>query len=172
MKGGVVSAMPQVDVTRASYLCTNCGLPRDYEHFDESGFAKKPDRGREVVLARFELPPQYCGLLENFSQFTDLLGRDLGQVETPGLQWIITVNNRPLYPYINLDHVVNPWGWGSFGVSIRLDENAAVEFVVRNVDYPPPEATEEIKRIGGRIVGRFWYNPAYGDATPHACRFK
>src|SRR6266542_3694385 len=103
---------------------------------------------------------------------SDLLGRDLGQVETPGLQWIITVNNRPLYPYINLDHVVNPWGWGSFGVSIRLDENAAVEFVVRNVDYPPPEATEEIKRIGGRIVGRFWYNPAYGDATPHACRFK
>jgi hypothetical protein len=160
------------DVTRASYLCTNCGLPRDYEHFDESGFAKKPDRGREVVLARFELPPQYCGLLENFSQFTDLLGRDLGQVETPGLQWIITVNNRPLYPYIKLDHIVNPWGWGSFGVSIRLDENAVVEFVVRNVDYPPPEATEEIKRVGGRIVGRFWYNPAYGDATPHACRFK
>jgi hypothetical protein len=171
MNGDVISAMPHLDAMHASYLCTNCGLPRDYEHFDESGFADTPAPGRNVVLARFELPQQYCGLLENFSQFTDLLGRDLGQVETPGLQWIITVNNRPLYPYIKLDHIVNPWGWGSFGVSIRLDENATVEFVVRNLDYSPP-AGSEIKRIGGRIVGRFWYNPAYGDATPHDCRFK
>jgi len=171
MKGGLVSAVPRLDVTHPSYLCPNCGMPRDYEHFDESGFADTPAPGREVVLARFELQPQYCGLLENFSQFTDLLGRDLGQVETPGLQWIIMVNNRPLYPYIKLDHIVNPWGWGSFGVSIRLDENARVEFVVRNLNYSAPAASE-IKRIGGRIVGRFWYNSAYGDATPRDCRFK
>ena len=64
MKGGVVSAVPQLEVTRASGLCPNCGLPRDYEHFDESGFANPPEPGREVVLARFELRPQYCGLLE------------------------------------------------------------------------------------------------------------
>ena len=38
MNGGIVSALPQLDVMRASYLCPNCGLPRDYEHFDESGF--------------------------------------------------------------------------------------------------------------------------------------
>jgi hypothetical protein len=164
MKGGVVSAMPQLDVMPESYLCPNCGLPRDYEHFDESGFADTPAPGREVVLARFELRPQYCGLLENFSQFTN----QLGLIETPGLQWIITVNNRPLYPYIELDHIANPWGYGGFGVSIRLDENTTVEFVVRNLDY----SASEITRIGGRIVGRFWYNPAYGDATPHACRFK
>jgi hypothetical protein len=122
MKGGVVSAMPQLDLAHASYLCPNCGVPRDYEHFDKSGFADTPAPGREVVLARFELQPEYCGLLENFSQFTNQLGH-LGQVETPGLQWIITVNNHPLYPYIKLDHIANPWGFGSFGVSIRLDEN-------------------------------------------------
>ena len=56
-------------------------------------------------------------------------------------------------------------------MSIRLDENATVEFVVRNLDYSAPVATE-IKRIGGRIVGRFWYNSAYGDDTPRDCRFK
>src|SRR5205823_5290833 len=89
MKGGLVSAVPQLDVTHPSYLCPNCGVPRDYEHFDESGFADTPAPGGEVVLARFELQPQYCGLLENFSQFTNHLGH-LGQVETPGLQWIIT----------------------------------------------------------------------------------
>ena len=166
MNGGI-SALPQLDVMRASYLCPNCGLPRDYEHFDESGFAETPSRGRQVVVARFQLPPQYCGLLENFSQSTDLLGRDLSEVETPGLQWIILVNKRPLYPYIRLQHIVNPWGYGSFGVSIRLDENATVEFVVRNTGD-----TGEIERVGGRIVGRFWYNPAYGDATPRACHFK
>ena len=126
------------------------------------------------MLARFELPPQYCGLFENFSQFTDLLGRDLSEVETPGLQWIISVNNRPLYPYVRLEHIVNPWGYGSFGVAIRLDENATVEFVVRNTRlYPGPRgARARDQAVGGRIVGRFWYNPAYGDATPHACRFK
>jgi hypothetical protein len=167
MNGGIISALPQLDVMRASYLCPNCGLPRDYEHFDESGFAEKPLLGREVLLARFQLPPQYCGLLENFSQFTDLLGRDVPQVETPGLQWIISVNKRPLYPYVLLEHVVNPWGYGGFGVSIRLDENATIEFVVRNTGD-----VSEIGRVGGRIVGRFWYNPIYGDATPHACHFK
>ncbi len=184
MNGGIVSTLPQLDVMRASYLCPNCGLPRDYEHFDESGFADRPEQpGREVVLARFELRPQYCGLFENFSQFTNLLGRkapcdqfgrDLSEVETPGLQWIISVNRRPLYPYLRLEHIVNPWGYGSFGVAIRLDENATVEFTVRNTGYTPDPADpeREIKRVGGRIVGRFWYNPIYGDATPRACHFK
>ena len=53
MNGGIVSALPQLDVMRASYLCPNCGLPRDYEHFDESGFAdiavKPLQPGRQVV---------------------------------------------------------------------------------------------------------------------------
>ena len=171
MNGGIANALQQLDVVQNSALCPACGLPRDYEHFDESGFACTPGRGQQVVLARFELPPQYCGLLENFSQFTDRFGRDLSQVETPGLQWIISVNRRPIYPYVRLEQIVNPWGYGSFGVAIRLDENATVEFVVRNVDYAPP-AGDAIKRIGGRITGRFWYNPAYGDATPRACHIR
>ena len=55
MNGGIISALPQLDVMRASYLCPNCGLPRDYEHFDESGFAETPSRGREVLLARVRI---------------------------------------------------------------------------------------------------------------------
>jgi hypothetical protein len=149
-------------------------MPKDYEHFDESSFADVPAIGREVALARFELQPQYCGLFENFSQYTDQLSRELPEVETPGLQWLILVNNRPLYPYIQLEHIVNPWGYGSFPVSIRLDESATVEFVVRNLGYPDStdSTTPEIERIGGRITGRYWYNPAYGDATPRACHFR
>ena len=169
MNDGIASAMQHLRVMDVSALCPSCGLPRDYEHFDESGFAATPAAGQQVVLARFELAPQYCGLLENFSQYTDQFGRDPSQVETPGLRWIITVNNRPAYPYIKLEQIVNPWGWGSFGVSIRLDENATVEFVVRNLSAP---ASSEIERIGGRLVGRFWYNPAYGDATPRTCHIR
>ena len=37
---------------------------------------------------------------------------------------------------------MNPWGYGSFGVAIRLDENATVEFVVRNAGYVPPAGNE------------------------------
>jgi len=171
MNGSTATAIQQLGVVHTSALCPACGLPRDYEHFDESGFAGTPDRGREVVLARFELALQYCGLLENFSQFTDLYGRDFSQVETPGLQWIISVNRRPLYPWVQLEQIVNPWGYGSFGIAIRLDENATVEFLVRNAGYDPP-AGSEIKRVGGRITGRFWYNPAYGDATPPVCHIR
>lgn len=140
-----------------------CGQPVDTEHFDESGIAEVPARGREVRLARFTLSPQYCGRFENFSQYTDLQARDHAEIETPGLQWQVLVNNRPLYPYLNLERIVNPWGWGSFPVSIRLDENAVVEFLVRNLSYEPLMGATPIRRVGGRILGRFWYNPIYGD---------
>jgi hypothetical protein len=171
MNGSILSNWPRFDALRASALCPSCGMPKDFEHFDESSFADVPEIAREVVLARFELQPQYCGVFENFSQYTDQLARQLSQAETPGLQWLILVNNRPLYPYVRLEHVVNPWGYGSFPVSIRLDDSATVEFIVRNLRYSDSSATG-IKRIGGRITGRYWYNPAYGDATPRACHFK
>jgi len=171
MNGGTASAMQHLSVVDTSALCPACGLPRDYEHFDESGFAATPGPGQQVVLARFELAPQYCGLLENFAQYSDRFGRDASQVETPGLQWIVSVNRRPLYPYLRLEQIVNPWGFGSFGIAIRLDEDATVEFIVRNNGYEPA-AGDEINRLVGRISGRFCYNPAYGDATPRACHIR
>ena len=124
------------------------------------GLSKRP-MSAKCLLARFELPPQYCGVLEYFSQFTDEHAGNPAKIATPGLQWMILVNNRPLYPYLNLDRIVNPWGNGSFQVSIRLDESATIEFVVRRVNNAAPD----IKQVGGRIVGRYWYNAAYGDVV-------
>ena len=77
---------------------------------------------------------------------------------------MILSNNRPLYPYLTLDRIVNPWGFGAFPISIRLDENATIEFVVRGMGNVASGNGDAIKRVGGRIVGRYWYNPAYGDA--------
>jgi hypothetical protein len=141
-----------------------CGMPADAEYFDESGITAVPEPGREATIARFSLAPRYCGRFENFCQFTDLQARDHAEIETPGLQWLVLINHRPLYPYLNLERIINPWGWGSFPVSIRLDESAVVEFVVRNAGYTPPAGAPFIRRIGGRILGRYWFNPTYGHA--------
>ena len=176
MNGTTVQLTPRLESIQAGGPCNVCGLPSDSQYFDVSTIVPIPARGRQVVLASFALPPQYCGRFENFSQFTDLNGRSHSQVRTPGLRWAILVNNRPLHPYLDLQHIVNPWGFGSFPVNIRLDLDARVEFAVRNESYaldPNQNGNENgwdpafIHLVGGRIVGRYWYNPAYGDA---ACR--
>ncbi|HJU04930.1 MAG TPA: hypothetical protein VJ692_07220 [Nitrospiraceae bacterium] len=144
-----------------SLLCAGCGIPADAEYFDVSDLKEAPLVGRAVVLAAFTLPPQYCGVLQYFSQYTDLFAKSSAEVDTPGLVWTIRSNGRPLYPYIDLKRIVNPWGFGSFPVAIRLDDNAAIEFIIRNID----DSKQSIKRVGGRILGRYWYNAAYGDVA-------
>jgi hypothetical protein len=144
-------------IETVSGLCAACGVPLDSQYFDDSSVQKVPKQGAEIVLARFDLPPQYCGVLKYFAQFTDAFAKDSLNVETPGIEWKLLVNNHALFPYINLRHIVNPWGFGSFEVNIRLDEGSTIEMVARIV-----EDDQTIEKIGGRIVGRFWYNPAYG----------
>ncbi len=145
-----------------SSLTSVCGIPVDAKYFDESGFEKIPLRGERVLLARFELPPQYCGMLEYFSQYWSENGKSPANVLTPGLQWEIRANGKLLYPYLNLRHILNPWGYGSFPVMLRLEENARLEFVVRNFARDVTPATDET--VGARVLGRYWYNATYGDA--------
>jgi hypothetical protein len=140
--------------------CATCGIPVDAGYFDDSRVVAAPPPGSEILLARFELPPQYCGVLQYFAQFTDAYADKPSEIATPGLQWMILINKRPLYPYINLDRIVNPWGNGSFEIAIRLDENATVDFIARRTT---DEA--QIAKVGGRILGRYWYNAAYGDVV-------
>ena len=145
-------------------LCTACGIPVDSQYFDESSVVAAPGLvGDEVVLARFELPPQYCGVLQYFSQFTDAFGGDFKNVPTPSIEWKLLVNNQALFPYINLRHIVNPWGYGSYPVNIRLGEDSTIELMARRVTPISSLADPTLNTIGGRIVGRFWYNPSYGD---------
>lgn len=144
-------------------LCGVCGIPRDSKYFDASGAADPPEEvGDDVVLARFDLQPQYCGRLEYFSQFTDEWGSDPSKIETPGLEWTLRSDGQPLFPYLGLHMIVNPWGYGSFPVAIRLEEGATIELAVRRV-ADPGFVPGAITRVGGRFVGRYWYNEIYAD---------
>lgn len=143
--------------------CDICGIPLDAEYFDVSGFLtgeELPRRGERAVMASFQIHPQYCGVIQCFSQFTDKFANDNSEVHTPGLQWILLRNGQPIFPYHNLESIVNPWGYGNYSFLIRLDENAKIEFVLHNRDFN--FETEEICKVGGRIIGRFWYNRVYG----------
>jgi len=142
--------------------CARCGTPVDAQYFDVSTISPKLAPGRSLVLARFELPPQYCGVLEYFSQFTDAYGESPRNVETPNVRWTLRVNQRPLYPYLDLGHIVNPWGFGCYPVRLRLDEHATLELVARFVK--PDRPGQEVNTVGGRIVGRYWYDTAFAHA--------
>jgi hypothetical protein len=213
-------------------------MPVDARYFDVSRVADAPEVGGEVVLARFELSPDYCGLLEYFSQWTDAWAKDPHQIETPDIEWSIRVNQRPFDPYLTWKYIANPWGYGSFPVSLRLDNSVTLEFVARGVIgdagdpfsttiaagitggpsvqlvtptsltgitsggelvvdtnpnqevvrvisvFPPSFAavfqrdhqgpvtisgvlngSDKVNRLAGRLLGRYWYNAAYGDVV-------
>jgi hypothetical protein len=156
-----------VSLESTSALCNSCGIPFDSQYFDDSSVVNAPDDvGEEIVLARFDLPPQYCGVLQYFAQFTDRFGRDNSRIDTPEIEWKLLVNNHSFFPYLNLRHIVNPWGFGSYPLNLRLDENSSLELVARRVrlatDQPVVPVLDRVTRVGGRIMGRFWYNPCYG----------
>ena len=155
----------------AANLCASCGIPWDAGYFDESHVfdltARPLNNGDEQVLARYELHRNYCGVLMSFAQFTDAYGRDNARVLTPGYQWQVRVNGSPRDPYLTLDHILNPWGQSGMLVQLRLDEGSLVEMALRNLGVNPgTNDPRELKTVGGRITGRYWYNIEFGG-TPN-----
>jgi hypothetical protein len=143
-------------------VCPTCGIPWDAGFFDESNVIEPaPGPGEEVVLARYALHRNYCGVLMTFAQFTDQYARDNSRVRTPGYRWQIRCNGQPRYPYLTFEHIINPWGQAGFPVHLRLEENCLVEFTVRNVGAVGDGV---LAMVGGRITGRYWYNTDYGGA--------
>jgi hypothetical protein len=139
--------------------CHVCGIPSDAGFFDESTVQDAPRLGEERVLARYELHRNYCGLLLYFAQFTDRYANDQAQVHTPGYRWLIRCDGQPRDPYLTFDRIINPWGLSGFPIALRLESGCVVEFVVQRAgdDQDLP-----LTKVGGRILGRYWYNAAYG----------
>jgi hypothetical protein len=116
--------------------CVRCAAPVDSIFFDEASIAPAPPVGQTLVLARVEIAPRYCGVLECFSQFTDRFAVDPSAITTPELRWSLLLNASPLAPYQSLTHILNPWGYGSFRIAIPLRERSRLEFVVRGLEAP------------------------------------
>lgn len=144
-------------------VCHICGIPWDAGFFDESSIQAAPQPGQEIVLARYELHRNYCGVLMGFAQFTDLSVGNNPQFRTPGYQWQIRCNGQPRDPYLTFDHIINPWGYGGFPVQLRLEEGCLVEIAIRKVGATVG-GPGQITQVGGRITGRYWYNTDYGGA--------
>ena len=150
--------------TLTDNCCMICGIPLDAEYFDVSGFVPEneiPAKGEQKVLASFQLHPQYCGVLTYFSQYTDVYAQNNEKIQTRGYEWLILQSGKPVFPYTRLDLIVNPWGYNCLPVAVRLDENAKVEFVLRNRSASNG-GEDGIKAFAGRIMGRYWYNDSFG----------
>jgi hypothetical protein len=145
-------------------ICHICGIPSDAGFFDASSIKEAPPQGQEVILARYELHRNYCGMLlyfAQFAQFTTPLPSGANEVETPGYQWQIRCNGQPRDPYLTFAHIINPWGLSGFPVYLRLEEGCVLEFAIRKVGDDQGKA---LTKVGGRLLGRYWYNSAYGGA--------
>ena len=149
--------------------CHVCGIPADASYFDDSSITEAPTAGnREVVLAKYELHPNYCGELQYFAQYTDAYATTPAAVETPDLEWQIRSDGQPLAPWLTFKRIINPWGLSGFPIHLRLREGSLTELVVRFVgsSTPNPEilllSLPPVQQVGGRLLGRFWYNPNFG----------
>jgi hypothetical protein len=151
--------------TQLEPTCPVCGVPADSSYFDDSSIAEAPRAGAEVVLARFELHANYCGVLRYFAQYTNAYAASPVDVETPELEWHIRSDGRPLAPWLTFRRIINPWGLLGFPIDVRLEEGSLTELVVRNVAPGGvlfASSATPVTRVGGRLLGRYWYNTAFG----------
>lgn len=156
-------------------ICLSCGIPLDAGIFDSStilnirtaGEAQELridpvslSPGESVELARFELQPEFCGVLLAFSQFTNQYAKE-SKMSTPGYQWSLLADGRPLCPWLKFDRIINPWGLSGFPLAVRLEQGTVLSLVVENINVEDGDKEHWLTQIGGRIVGRYWLNDEY-----------
>jgi hypothetical protein len=154
--------------TGYSNVCQVCGVPLDAGYFDVASIQEPPGVGKnsnkiEIELARYELNSQYCGTLLYFMQYAEEDSETKRQVlsNTPGYEWLILCNNQPRAPYLPTSLILNPWGFNALPIHLRLEEGCTVKFVVRKLT---PAGDVKLSQVGGRLLGRTWYNTQYGGA--------
>jgi hypothetical protein len=82
----------------------------------------------------------------------------------------VLIDRQPVSPFLNLRWIVNPWDGCPPSVWVRLSPGARVELVARRVVPDPSQPSDtDPAVIGGRITGRYWYDPSLG--APRAERY-
>jgi len=149
--------------TGYSNICQICRVPLDAGYFDVANIRDAPKEvGAEVEVARYELNPQYCGTLLYFTQYAEDSSTRQVISHTPGYEWIILCNNQPRAPYLPTKLILNPWGYNALPIHLRLEEGCTLRFVVRKVPPAAGETEVTLSQVGGRLLGRSWYNTIYG----------
>jgi hypothetical protein len=153
-------------------FCPTCNIPADAQVFDQSrivnirlpnstGDAGRNEAslaaGESLELARFTLDPEHCGVLLYFAQFTDSFASDPSNVLTPGYRWAILADDYPLAPWLTFEHIINPWGMAGFPLAQPLEEKTVIRLVIENINVPSDSDSRWLRRVGGRIVGRYWF---------------
>jgi hypothetical protein len=149
--------------TGYSNVCQSCGVPLDAGYFDVANILKAPlNEGDQVEVARYELNPQYCGTLLYFMQYAEEDSETKRQVLsiTSGYEWLILCNNQPRAPYLPTSLILNPWGFNALPIHLRLEEGCTLRFVVRKLTSAAGDV--KLSQVGGRLLGRTWYNTQYG----------
>jgi hypothetical protein len=153
-------------------VCLNCGIPIDAGIFDDSAIINittpgeaSPGRpqasllpGEALELARFDLSPEHCGVLLSFAQYTDQYATSVKNVLTPGYLWEIRYDDQPLAPWLRFDRVINPWGLAGFPMAVRLQPESRLRLMIHNQNVPPTDAQHWLRQVGGRLVGRYWFD--------------
>ena len=98
---------------------------------------------------------------------TDAYAPTPAEVETPDLEWQIRSDGQPLAPWLTFRRIINPWGLSGFPIHLRLKEGSLTELVVRFVGPDPVpvrclSSLPLVQQVGGRLLGRFWYNTKFG----------
>ncbi len=149
--------------TGYSNLCQVCSVPLDAGYFDVASIKTAPGVGQDVELARYELHPQYCGALLYFMQYAEEAATKKQVISnTPGYEWLILCNNQPRAPYLPTSLILNPWGANALPIDLRLEEGCTLRFVVRKVTPVAGDIEVKLSQVGGRLLGRSWYNTIYG----------
>jgi hypothetical protein len=152
--------------TGYSNVCQICRVPMDAGYFDVASIKAAPANvGEEAEVVRYELNPQYCGTLLYFTQYAEELNTKRQVLSnTPGYEWLILCNNQPRAPYLPTSLILNPWGYNALPIHLRLEEGCTLRFVVRKIT--PAAGDVNLSQVGGRLLGRTWYNTIYGG-TPN-----
>ncbi len=100
----------------------------------------------------------------------------LTHADPPGLEWEIRCDGQPRDPYLTFDRIINPWGLSGFPIYLRLELGSLVQLVAGTVGVGGGPSIpvlfrsdpSVVNRVGGRLLGRYWYNPMYGGEPGEA----
>jgi hypothetical protein len=67
------------------------------------------------------------------------------------------LNGVPLEPWLAFDQILNPWGLNGFPLDVRMDREATLHFVIRNLNVDQGSRFW-LRQVGGRMIGRYWFD--------------